>query len=138
MSGRMIIVKIDDKPTILMVDTKLHDGKNDEEGESIECTQATVNDIPELTYVVELDLLIRVVIGVPKQPTIPDDTTVQLRGVYITDKEVEEPEDLVDLNVNDPYELPFPLQKSAGEDPDGWDLRDTAGNTVLKLRFICP
>jgi hypothetical protein len=138
LSGSPIIVKIDDKPTILMVDTKLHDGKDDEEGDSIDYTQTTVNNIPELTYVVELEKLIRVLIGVPKQPTIPDDKTIQLQGVYITHKGAEEPEDFQDVKVNNRYELPFPLQKEAGEDPDGWDLRDASGNTVLKLRFIVP
>jgi serine protease inhibitor len=138
LSGSPILVKIDDKPTLLMVDVKLHDGKDDKEGKSIGYTQTTVNDIPILTYVVKLNLLIRVTIGVPKQPTIPDDTTVKLQEVYITENGKEEPEDIKDLKLNDPYELIFPLQKSAGEKPDGWDLRDAAGNTVLKLRFIIP
>ena len=32
-------------------------------------------------------------------------------------------------------ELPYPLQKDAGEGEDGWLLRDAGGRTVLRLRF---
>lgn len=136
MSGSKIIVKIDNKLTTLMVDTKLHDGKKDKKGYSIHYTETTVNDIPVWTYVVELDLLIRVVIGVPKQSTVPNGTTVQLQAVYITDKGEEQPEDPQEFEINKPCEIPFPLQKEEGEDPDGWDLKDAQGNTLLKLRFI--
>jgi serine protease inhibitor len=135
--GSYIIVKINNKPTILMVDTKQHDGKDDEVGKTIDYTETTVNDIPVWTYEVDLLLLIRVVIGVPKQSTVPNDTKVKIQAVYINDKGKDEPEDPQEFEINKPCEIPFPLQKeTADEGEDGWDLRDAEGNTLLKLRFI--
>jgi serine protease inhibitor len=135
--GSYIIVKINNKPTILMVDTKQHDGTDDDEGKTIDYTETTVDDIPVWTYKVDLLLLIRVVIGVPKQSKVPNGTKVNLRAVYINDKGEEEPEDPQEFEINKSCEIPFPLQKEkADEDEDGWDLRDAEGNTLLKLRFI--
>jgi superfamily II DNA or RNA helicase len=37
----------------------------------------------------------------------------------------------VTLAAGETYELPFPLQKEAGEDMDGWLLKDGGGKTVL-------
>ena len=120
-----------------MVDTKHHDGTNDDVGETIDYTETTVDDIPVWTYKVDLLLLIRVVIGVPKQSTLPKDTKVKLQEVYINDKGEDEPEVPREFEINKPCEIPFPLQKQkADEGEDGWDLRDAEGNTLLKLRFI--
>lgn len=58
-----------------------------------------------------------------------------IKPIYIKDNGEEEPEDVKELKDNQSYELPFPLEKEIGEEEDGWDLRDKAGNTPLKLRF---
>jgi hypothetical protein len=47
----------------------------------------------------------------------------------------DEPETMVTLDAGDTYDLPFPLQKDAGEDSDGWLLKDTKGTTVLQVTF---
>jgi hypothetical protein len=47
----------------------------------------------------------------------------------------EEPEDLVDLKYNEVHDLPYPLQKDAGEESDAWLLKDSQGTTVLTLNF---
>jgi len=41
---------------------------------------------------------------------------------------------MVNLKFGEPYELPFPLQKEAGEDEDAWKLT-YEGQTFLKLGF---
>jgi hypothetical protein len=56
-------------------------------------------------------------------------------SVYRTTEGDEEPEDLKDLKFNEVYELPYPLQKDAGEKPDAWLLKDSQGTTVLTLNF---
>jgi hypothetical protein len=53
----------------------------------------------------------------------------------IEDAEIEEAEDLVELKSGQFFELPFPLQKEAGEKKDGWVIKDKEGKTVLKLGF---
>ena len=55
--------------------------------------------------------------------------------VIITDTGEEEPEDRLALKFDESFELPFPLQKEAGEEEDGWSFKDDYGKTFLKLRF---
>ena len=40
-----------------------------------------------------------------------------------------------DVNAVQEYEMPYPLQKDAGEEEDAWVLKDGKGVVVLKLRF---
>jgi len=40
-----------------------------------------------------------------------------------------------DVNAVQEYEMPYPLQKDAGEEEDAWVLKDGRGVVVLKLRF---
>ena len=47
----------------------------------------------------------------------------------------EEPQGAVTLSAGETYELPFPLQKEAGENVDGWLLKDGGGRTVLQVLF---
>jgi hypothetical protein len=56
--------------------------------------------------------------------------------VYVKENGEEEPEELVERKSYEFFELPFPLQKEAGEGEDAWALKDDQGKTVLKLRFI--
>ena len=40
-----------------------------------------------------------------------------------------------DVNPVQEYEMPYALQKDAGEEEDAWVLKDGKGVVVLKLRF---
>ena len=40
-----------------------------------------------------------------------------------------------DVNPVQEYEMPYPLQKDAGEEEDAWVLKDGKDVVVLKLRF---
>ena len=40
-----------------------------------------------------------------------------------------------DVNPVQEYEMPYPLQKDAGEEEDAWVLKDGKGVVVLKSRF---
>ena len=40
-----------------------------------------------------------------------------------------------DMNPVQEYEMPYPLQKDAGEEENAWVLKDGKGVVVLKLRF---
>lgn len=85
--------------------------------------------------------LIRVIVTLKGEPDEPKDTFITLWVIYITEYGEDDPEnekELISLKINDPYELPFPIQKYKGEGEDGWDLRDEKDNTFLKLRFRVP
>jgi serine protease inhibitor len=86
--------------------------------------------------------LIRVIVTLKGEPDEPNDTFITLWVIYITEygeDDTENPEkELISLKINDPYELPFPIQKYEGEGEDGWDLRDEKDNTFLKIRFRVP
>jgi hypothetical protein len=135
--------------------TKLHDGKDDEEGEvikdekkgeniikkNIEDTTEVVkgSEIPVRTYTVQPDLLIRVTIKFPTPKEMSEEdaekTEIFFTPVYVKDTGEEEPEDRLELKFDTPFELPFPLQKEAGEEEDGWSFKDDNGETFLKIRF---
>ena len=55
--------------------------------------------------------------------------------MYVGDDGGEEPDAEMELKCGEEKELPFPLQKSVGEDEDGWVLKDGGGAPVLELRF---
>jgi hypothetical protein len=59
-------------------------------------------------------------------------------SVHVKDNGEEEPEKLVELKSGESFELPFPLQKEAGEEEDAWAMKDSKDKTVLKLRFTLP
>ena len=89
-----------------------------------------------LTYTVPLDLLIRTTIKfLPPNDTSDEERAkgVDFAPVYVGAKG-EEPEYMEHLLFDEPSELPFPLQKEAGEDEDGWNLT-YKDDTFLKLRF---
>ena len=135
--------------------TKLHDGKDDEDGEvivdekkdekiikkKIEDTTEVVrgSEIPIRTYTVDTNLLIRVNVKFPTPAGMSEEdaekTKIRFTPVYVKDTGEEEPEDLLALNFDQSFELPFPLQKEAGEEEDGWSFKDYNGKTFLKLRF---
>jgi hypothetical protein len=135
--------------------TKLHDGKDDEDGEvivddkegdkiikkKIEDTTEVVggSEIPVRTYTVEEDLLIRVTVKFPTPTGISEEdaekTEIGFTPFYVKDTGEEEPDDRLDLKFDKSFELPFPLQKEAGEEEDGWSFKDDYGKTFLKLRF---
>jgi hypothetical protein len=39
------------------------------------------------------------------------------------------------ISAGQEYELPYPLQKGAGDEEDAWEIKDGNGRTVLKLLF---
>jgi serine protease inhibitor len=83
--------------------------------------------------------LIRVIVTLKGEPDEPNDTFITLWVIYITEYGEDDSEKkLISLKINDPYELPFPIQKYEGEGDDGWDLRDEKDNTFLKIRFRVP
>jgi hypothetical protein len=55
--------------------------------------------------------------------------------VYVEANEAEEHQDLVELKSGDDFELPIALRKEAGDEDDGWVIKDSTDRTVLKLRF---
>ena len=130
----------------LRVEVRQHEDKT----ATSEYTEPSYNDrtdettIPTRVYTVQPVTkdnmqLIQVTITFQGQHEEPKDTFIMLRAVYITEDGIAEPEKHpVQLKINEPYDLPFPLAKKKGEREDGWDLRDDKNNTVLKLRFIVP
>ena len=116
----------------MQVTVKQHDGKDDKEGEHIATPRITKGPKFRL-YSVDPDLLIRVTVK-----NLSSTRDISLMPVYVKDNGEEEPEDLVELKSGESFELPFPLQKEAGEEEDGWAIKDKEGKTVLKLRFALP
>ena len=114
---------------VLQVTVKQHDGKDDEEGEHIDTPKITKGSNLRL-YTVDPDLLIRVTVK-----NLSSTRDISLMPVYVKDNGEEEPEDIIELKSGECFELPFPLQKEAGEEEDGWAIKDSEGKTVLKLRF---
>ena len=126
-----------------MLITTQHDGKNDKKGEFIESFKDTDKDgntiqhtdkeskVYRRTYTVPLSLLLRVQMAFRNETP---DGKMSVQPVYINDEGKEEPEKLVEVNKT-PNEIQFPLQKEEGEEEDGWDFKDEAGNTFLQLRF---
>jgi hypothetical protein len=116
-----------DKKWQLLLQMNQHDGKDDDVGVELlpKPGSRTVNS---LTYEAKAGQLLKVKIQNKSQ------TKLAFRPVYFGD-EGEEPEELVDLKYNEVYELPFPLQKDAGEESDAWLLKDSQDTTVLTLNF---
>jgi hypothetical protein len=142
----LVEVTVAGKKIFMEVMTKLHDGRDDEDGEDLEdgdikdskevYMTTPKTEIPVRTYTVPPDLLIRVTIKFLSPVGITDEQEkkgVDFTAVYVGEKG-EEPEDMVNLKFGEPYELPFPLQKEAGEDEDAWKLT-YEGQTFLKLGF---
>jgi hypothetical protein len=133
---QVLSVSLGDKPLCcsapkIYLKVKQHDGKDDQEGELIDQNNIQVFDkgtYREVMYKVDTDLLIRVTFK----------TTHELENitpVYITVAGEEEPEDVITMQVNDSFELPFPLQKEAGEESDSWIIR-SGSDILLKITFL--
>jgi hypothetical protein len=114
---------------LLQVTVKQHDGKDDEKGEHVDNSRITKRPNLRL-YSVDPDLLIRVTVK-----NMSSTSDISFKPVYVKDNGEEEPEDIVELKSGEDFDLPFPLRKEAGEDEDGWAIKDNEGKTVLKLRF---
>jgi len=128
---------------ILRVEVRQHEDKTDTSEYTIPpCSTTDETTIPTRVYTVQPVTkdnmqLIQVTITFQGQHEEPKDTFIMLRAVYIKEDGEEDPEKHpIQLKINEPYDLPFPLQKEDGEREDGWDLRDDKDNTFLKLRFI--
>jgi hypothetical protein len=110
----------------ILFQLRQHDGKDDDVG--VELTPVK-RDTTSLTYEAHAGQLLKVKIQNKSK------TNLTFKPVYRTTDGDEEPEDLKDLKFNEVYELPYPLQKDAGEKPDAWLLKDSQGTTVLTLNF---
>ena len=112
----------------ILFDIKEHDGKDDDVGEELlpKPGSRTLNSV---TYEAHAGQLLKVKIQNKSK------TDLVFRPVYRNTEGDEEPEDLVDLKYDQVYELPYPLQKDAGEESDAWLLKDSQGTTVLTLEF---
>lgn len=108
----------------MIVTVTEHDGKDDEIGEEVP-TGKSENG----TYAMKANegMLIRVKV----KALAP----VSFVPVYFADDGGEEPEDRIDLDKGEDVELPYPVQKEAGEGVDGWILRDEQGATLMRLNF---
>jgi hypothetical protein len=134
--AQVLSVSLGDKPLCcsapkIYLKVKQHDGKDDKEGELIDKENIQVFDkgtYREVMYKVDTDLLTRVTIK-------PTHELEDITPVYITLAGEEEPEDVITLKDNESFELPFPLQKEAGEEPDSWIIR-SGSHILLKATFL--
>jgi len=133
---QVLSVSLGDKPLCcsapkIYLKVKQHDGKDDEEGELIDKENIQVFDkgtYREVMYKVYTDILTRVTIK-------PTHELEDITPVYITEAGEEEPEDVITLKDNESFELPFPLQKEAGGEPDSWIIR-SGSHILLKATFL--
>lgn len=110
----------------MIVTVREHDGKDDDEGEP---WPTGTSENGTYTMTVNESMLIRV--NVKNKGEAP----ISFVPVYIDEDGAEEVEDKIDLEAGGNCELPYPLQKEAGEGDDGWILRDTDGATLMRLNF---
>ena len=112
----------------ILFEMRQHDGKDDDTGVEVFPVPGTRTE-NSLTYEADAGLLLKVFIENKSTDAL------QFRPVYRGADLTEEPENFVDLKFNEQYELPFPVQKDAGEAPDAWLLKDSEDKTVLTLIF---
>jgi hypothetical protein len=131
----VLLVSLGDKPVCgsapnIYLDVKQHDGKDDEEGERFDQKNIQVIDrgtYREVMYKVEPDLLNKVTIKMTHE--------LDITPVYVTEKGEEQPEEEITMQVEEPFLLPFPIQKEAGEEPDSWIIR-SGSEILLKITFL--
>jgi len=112
----------------ILFEMRQHDGKDDDTGvEVFPKPKSRTGD--SLTYEADAGQHLKVYIQNKSNDAL------KFRPVYRPSVGDEEPEDLQDLKFDEQYELPYPLQKDAGEAPDAWLLKDSDDNTVLTLNF---
>ena len=58
-----------------------------------------------------------------------------MRPVYVSSKSEKE-QDQIEIKSAEEVEMPFVVQKAAGEEEDAWVLKDETGKTVLRLCFV--
>jgi hypothetical protein len=110
--------------------------QHDEEGQGLHMTSGGLG---QRVYTVEVGTLVRVrVTNFSLTGASIEFQPVYYRAVPVAGRveHREEPEAKVTLSAGDVYNLPFPLQKEAGEDVDGWLLKDSKGVTVLQILFV--
>lgn len=122
----------------LAVGVREHECRDDEEGEDI---SATFIDVSKRVYTVQEGVLLR----------------VRITNMSLTDKWIivypyycnatsecgtscfeEQSQGYMSLKAGESYQMPYPIQKEAGEGRDGWMLKDADGNTLLTLLFQLP
>jgi hypothetical protein len=138
---------------VLAIAVRYHDGKDDDIGRPVSIADVIRNaDVildgevitaklngREIGYRVELDFLLRVTVFVVHKVSTQN---IGLKAIYakpVNGQYEFEPEEKIELcGEGECYELPYPLQKEAGEEIDGWNLEVTIDGKqhVLKLRFF--
>jgi len=112
----------------ILFEMRQHDGEHDDTGVEVFPAPGSRTE-HSLTYEADVGQLLKVKIQNKSEHNL------EFRPVYRTSECIEEPEAPKDLKFNDVYELPYPLQKDADEEPDAWLLKDSSDNTVLTLIF---
>ena len=133
---QVLSVSLGDKPLCcstpkIYLKVKQHDGKDDEEGELIDKENIQVFDkgtYREVIYRVDTDLLTRVEVKATHE-------LEDITPVYISEAGEEQPDDKISLKDNETFELPFPLQKEAGGEPDSWIIC-WKSEILIKMTFI--
>lgn len=129
---------VDDGYEALAVGVREHADRDDEEGEDL--TATFVSECKRV-YTAHEGALLRVRVT---NMTLGD-TCVAVHPFYCNATSecgtccfFEEAEKRVSLRPGDSCEMPYPIQKEAGEGTDGWMLKDDKGTTVLTVLFVLP
>lgn len=113
----------------LQIMVKEHEGTDDGVGERVHISNVTTIGNYRC-YKVKSRYLIKVTLK-----NLSQKNKIHLQPVY-KGTDGEEPEEPIDIEAGcAKYELPFPLEKSEGEEEDFWLLKDNLGKTLLKLGF---
>ena len=115
-------------PTLQVTVTQ-HDGKDDENGVRIDKSRVQVAPDHRI-YWVDAEQLIRV-----KVKNCARGNVIKFRLFYVNEKGEEEEDEAIEILSGKSKSLDA-LTKSKGEEEDAWAIKDDAGNTVLKLRFV--
>ena len=115
-----------DRNWSIVLNMKEHDGKDDEEGVEVFPKSRTLDS---LTYMANAQQLLKVKIQNKSQDNM------RFIPVYLSEEGDQEPEDVVNLQPGEEYEMPYPVEKEKGDKQDSWLLQDVKGNTVLTLNF---
>ena len=115
-----------DRNWSIVFNMKEHDGKDDEEGVEVFPKSRTLDS---LTYMANAQQLLKVKIQNKSQDNM------RFIPVYLSEEGDQEPEDVVNLQPGEEYEMPYPVEKEKGDKQDSWLLQDVKGNTVLTLNF---
>ena len=129
----------------MIIQVTQHDGKEDDEGEKVEAElietipvprEGVNKKYPQMTYYVTQKQLVRV--------TIQNTTHLacnapagrfEIQPIYESWNGETDKEEKMDLAPGETCELPYPIQKDAGEEPDAW-LLCCAGTDIPVAKLV--